>query len=487
MKIKITSAHFVFFSILLNAVLIIFLIYHIVLRPSGTISKPEPNSKELSNEEETLRTQQATDETKDKYDDDTNFTASAERSVQVPYQRTEGIIGSLPSDIPENEARSLILAADKNVIIADVRSREFNDSTLRSKLEKLPLLTVYVIFRFTKEIDFQTIHRMENHGFRTVTKKALNEYMGKSFGVFQGTYRALKIIRRNTMLRSAYLMSSYSAKGYYSLRAVSDTDCERIHLTFMLPHSKPGKTLLSRKISAGGLTKIKIFDEKITDESVIYNIEIKRNHPVTLFCDLLYRVDIETILDYHVQISGNSTVADYVNRMQNNPLYPVFTSEAEKIVFTEYSDNIALHIKPTNTLKDIWQYIRNTLDENITYDWDKRYQFFSGNLAYTNIRDMYMTTEELSHQKTGACPERSGLEAAIMRKIGIAARTSTRLFHMYIEVYEPAVGWLTTSAMLNEIPLCESRDGAQSYFADWKPAHPIRLKWDGGLYPVVLY
>jgi hypothetical protein len=108
--------------------------------------------------------------------------------------------------------------------------------------------------------------------------------------------------------------------------------------------------------------------------------------------------------------------------------------------------------------------------------------------VYTDIKDMYMTTETLSKIKTGTCTERRPMEAAILRKSGIAARTATRSAHIFTEIYIPDTGWISTSPLLNEIPLCESIDEGQSYFIEWTPKSPVRvLHWSGILYPQIIF
>jgi hypothetical protein len=237
----------------------------------------------------------------------------------------------------------------------------------------------------------------------------------------------------------------------------------------------------------GGLSKVKLHNENIDGDILTYEIELKQNKPITLFCNLQYAISLNQILKHHIRVSGDMTIDEYKKVMKSNDIDTVFTLESPKIQFSSYVSNIATNFNGTNTIAFVWDKLTDILDKDIRYDWNKRSLFFSGRKTYNDIKDMYMTTKELGESKLGACPERSSLEAAVLRHLGISARTTTRLYHIFVEAYLPDITWVTTSGILNEIPLCVSPNHKQSYFVSWEPGHPIKLKWEGGLYPAVLY
>lgn len=390
-------------------------------------------------------------------------------------------------NLTEYENIKMMFSADDNLELIKYKSEEFDISRVKNMLHKLPSLSLYSLVIFQEPITYKTIEYMKQKGIIPVRKKYITEYIHKNHGIFYSHYRNLSYIYRSRMIKGIYILKKYTAKGIYKLNFLPGESAAKADVRFSLPYSKYGHQLISRPVSVGGINRVEVFEEKLYDNTLKYKLELKKNSPLTLYCDLRYIIDIEKTLQHHIYIAGEINMKKYLNKIKSYKELEPFLKPSKKIVMTDTISNLARHITYTNTLAYTWYYLSQKLDDMITYDWNKRYDFFSGNIPYNDIREMYMTSDQLMSIKKGACPEQSSVEAAFYRILGVPVRTSTRLYHMYIDVFIPDTGWCSTSALLNEIPLCHSTNHKQSYFVDWDPDIPVKLKWEGGLYPLILY
>lgn len=383
----------------------------------------------------------------------------------------------------------LLLHNDPNIELLKYRSEEFKNSALKEKLDIIPTMSLYLLVKFKAPIEYKTLEYMKSKGLITVNNKMVSESIGKKHEVFLGKYISLRNLLGSPHIENIYILTKYTAKGFYKLNFLPQVDKENATINFHLPFSKPGRTLLSRPVSVGGIQSVRVFSETLEDRVLTYELELKKNIPLQLYCDLKYIIDIEKLLQHHIRIAGTMTLQSYQERMARIPQFDTFLKPTQKIQFTKTISNLAKKVTPSTTISQAWSILSKELDQMIQYDWDKRTAFFGGQISYTNIRDMYLSTYDLLEKpvKVGACPERAMVEAAYFRMLGVPTRTTTRLYHMFVEVYIPETGWVTTSGILNEIPLIESSNQDQSYFVDWAPAFPVKLKWEGGLYPVIIF
>ena len=339
------------------------------------------------------------------------------------------------------------------------------------------------MIEFKEEFTAKYFKIMNEYGFEFV-KKSMNKNFSKKIAIFYVKYQFLKKAKYLSFIKDIYILKSFVAEGYYRLKVIPQENIDKIEFFFHLPYSKPGRKLLMKELS---IFRSDGKIENIEEDSIlkIYS-SLRKEKPLVFFCKFKYFVDLGEMMKHDINVVGHDVfLEDYRKLVNKDPIYSTFTSFSDKIMKTKYVDKITAKIPKKATLANIWKAITKELNEDIRYDWKKRKLFFSGNLPYVNIEDMYLSTEEIGKRKLGACPERSSLEAAILRNLGIPARTVTRLYHIYVEVYFPKIGWVSTSCNIEEIPLCQSLDEKQSYFVFWKPEHPIRLKWEGIFYPSI--
>ena len=380
----------------------------------------------------------------------------------------------------------LKLRPDDHLQLVKYNDRDFKASRLRRYLGLLPNIRIYVLLDFTRPATFKAIQAIEDHGFAAIKPKS--EYLGKKLGVFYGKYRATRNLLHKSYIKDIYLLNEFTANGNYTLSVIPEDDLDDLQFNFHLPFSKPGRELIERTFDFIGYSRDAIKDHASVGDRLLITMNVRKKKLIKLFSRVKYKISLEELLRHHIRVIGHITIEQYKRQMNQQEDLTTFTAFSEKIVISDYINEVAATISETNTLNQTWAMISKRLDRDIRYDYDKRFRFFNGMIIYRDIKDMYMTAAQLGEKKVGACPERSSLEAAILRKLGVAARTATRLYHIYTEILMPqGLGWVTTSGLIKEIPLCESQDEKQSYFVSWSPEHPIRLKWEGGLYPAILY
>ncbi len=394
-----------------------------------------------------------------------------------------------PELLQEYESVKRRFSPDTHLKLIKYGGEDFKTSTLRTKLNQVRTVKLYVIARFDKPIDFPMISQLKRLGFSPLNQYPLSEYIDKKLGIFYVRYyKLLPAVTTVAELSDIYILTQYTARGFYQLGMKSLALHDELELEVKFPYSKSGRELLYKKNTITGTTD---FAEKVSDDfKSIVTAPLTEGQIVTFHSDLRYHILLEKLLDTHIYVQGaNINPVAYRKQMQeyHANLNKEFTSFSEKIVPSVYVNSIIKRINTNDSIAEIWKQLTRILDREIAYDWQKRELFFSGNLTYHNIKNMYMTAEELGRKRKGACTERASLEIALLRELGIAARAATRLYHIYTEIYIPGGGWTTTSLTLNEIPLDASQNEDMSYFVSWAPEHPIRLKWGGYMYPNIIF
>ncbi len=379
---------------------------------------------------------------------------------------------------------------DEKLKLVSYYEVDFKESELYRKLMKYPSIRIYTLLEFSEAISYKTLYKLERIGFTKIPNLKDEKYLGNFFAVFYTSFNNLKKSFRYSKITNGFILENYTAKGVYKLGIRTDKPKENITFRVSAPFSKTGKEIIAinSRFQQDG-DENNLIDKRVDQNEGIITTRIHPREKITFLSEIKYAVSLKKSLNDSIYLSGKGVyLTDYVQQMEeeHSQLYETFTSYSEKVVPSSYIDSIARQLDRRADLTGIWKQITRILNKDIRYDWKKRDLFFNGNLTYNNIKDMYMTAEELGNKKVGACPERTSLEISLLRQLGIAARSSTRLYHIFTEIYIPKKGWITTSTTLNEIPLCSSKDEKIAYFIDWSPNHPIRLKWEGYLYPLVI-
>ena len=352
-----------------------------------------------------------------------------------------------------------------------------------------PKLKVYVLIEFHKNIVPPILDFIyENYRFK-IFKSQYPYYLKTKKKIFKGAFVNLKYLLRYKKIKSIFLLKEYPIKGFYSIRISTRVQPKSsIQFKIFFPKSMKGISFYNfkYKLHKG---KNKIIETKKTNHYFIMDAFLKKRSFLTYYSSFSGKVNVENYLQRSVYAAGkNITLKEYQNWITNqtNENLIIYTNFSDKIDYSDLVEEVKNSVKKEKAISSSVRYIIKKLDREIKYDFKKRKLFFSGNLTYTNIRDMYLKCSELSTKKIGACPEQSSLEIATLRSLGILSRSATRLFHIYAEVYLPKIGWVTTSPELDEIRLIESNDEKQSYFIDWQPNHPIDIKWNGEIYPEIV-
>lgn len=376
---------------------------------------------------------------------------------------------------------------DKDISLVNYRGSIFKNSKLAKYLNLSSTIRIYVLLEFTKPVGPEVFYRLRSYGFRVIPTLKRDRYYRKHAGIFYVPFRKLKNIRNDKAVRNIFIIERYNALSKYQLGIKSSESIDSIEFKINYPYSKPGLIVsnlsYSFKSSAPIMMKHDIPEKNLLTirTPIVKNELYFFNSRYTLKVDLLESLK----RDFIVSAKG-ITLKEYRRKIEiTSELKNIFTRQGEKIVTSDYVNNIIRQINTNMDITGIWKQITFILDKDIEYDWQKRELFFSGNLPYYNIKDMYLNVQELSEKKVGACTERTSLEIVILRELGIAARSATRVYHIFTEIYVPQKGWLSTSLILNEIPLCHSYDENMAYFIEWDKSFPIYLKWVGRVIPEV--
>ncbi len=377
---------------------------------------------------------------------------------------------------------------DKKLILVNFfkERKEFIETDLYRKLKNYPAFKVYTILEFSIPIDYKVLYKLERLGFSKVFTFKDDKYLGRKVAVFYTSFGKVRNSFRYSKIIDGYILENFTARGFYKLGIRSDVPADDLLIRVSVPFSNPGKEIV--EIDSGFVEEASTIKKKVSGVNGLIRTKINPDQKITFKSEIKSVISLKENLDISIHNAGRGIyLPAYIEEMKKNypKLYKTFTQYSEKVVPSSYIDSIVSKIDKEEDLTDMWKQITRFLDQDIYYDWSKRDLFFNGRLTYNSIKDMYLTSAELGEKKIGACPERTSLEIALLRQMGVASRSFTRLYHIYTEVFIPQKGWITTSSTLNEIPLCRSNDEKIAYFIDWTPKHPVRLKWEGGLLPLI--
>lgn len=345
-------------------------------------------------------------------------------------------------------------------------------------LQEFPTLKVFAKITFAGSARSDWLKKLAKQGveFPLGWKKNLR----KSHAVVRITPRQVTVVQKFAFVQDVEIFVEFLASASYKLKIWLDGPQEKVSFTVSLPYGRYGHKLLSRSAQFEGIKG----PMRQTDQLITAVVDTLDTRFAVFSAKMEFLVNLRELLALHIRIWGKDvSLQKYLSQVSRWPLTPKYLQTNENIKFCNYVNEFAKGVLVTDSLQKIWDNITRKLDADILYDWRKKADFFSGNLAYKDIKDMYLTCTQLSVMRVGACPERSALEVSMLRRLGIPARTVTRLFHIYAQVYVPQLGWVPTSVNARQIPLCESVGDDISYFVSWKPHHPVRIKWEGEFIP----
>lgn len=124
--------------------------------------------------------------------------------------------------------------------------------------------------------------------------------------------------------------------------------------------------------------------------------------------------------------------------------------------------------------REEYQRLYNFLKNSVSYDQKKRNKYFSGQMVYSDLDEMYQDMTVTLARRVGACPDTSLIECAFLRARGIPCRTAGRFGHFFSMVYVPGHGWMSTSVTPTGIPLILDPGPDHAKYQRWNPK--IKLK-----------
>lgn len=373
---------------------------------------------------------------------------------------------------------------DPELLTYELGTKEFDDSRLAKLILRRGGIKAYFLVKLKSNLGSSLVNFVK-YGYAPQGDK--QSLLNVDEVLVYGHFRGVRNLMADPGVSSVSIARRLSVVGYYSLDVRPQASMKEVTFSFATPHSSRGHELKMKEDSFRNLNENLVYESREEDGIKKIKMDLIRGQNFSYLSELRYTLDLEDLLSRELLSVGQKSLSAYQELIASHRETAPFLEYKGKVDESPFLDSFAYGVKPNQSLASIWLNMTKVLDRAVIYDYQKRKDFFNGNIVYSDIRDMYLTASELVDQRIGACPERSSLEAAMFRKLGVATRISTRLFHIYVEVYVPGLGWVTTSPLLREIPIISSKDGDQSYFVDWDKSVPLKIQWKGWLNPVASF
>lgn len=363
-------------------------------------------------------------------------------------------------------------------------SEPANDDLLINKfIHTIPFYKIYVYIEFNDNLTLKNFSELTSK-YLIVEKKNISDIVKNKNGLFKIKLQNYNSIISNKFIKSIKPIFNYTEEGIYQIHfRVKEKINEPIEFKITLPRDSSGKKILNLnyKINLKPVEEKIIKDEAENNWLIVSYSNINSNQELKFDAVFEYNVDLNKLINSSFFLLDDKINIEYTD---DSIILKKYLSEGNKICYSdkriiELSDEIN---KKTNSIKKSVDYVKKFIKKNIKYDFKKKRDYFGGKMIYIQMDDMYQSTVQTLNRKIGACPDEAEIETAILRKLGIPARTAGRYQHFYAQIYVPEKGWIDTSLAQEQILLFISPDNNDYPFVNWNKKIKVQTtKWYGKL------
>ena len=311
-----------------------------------------------------------------------------------------------------------------------------------------------------------------------------NHLLGKSKGIFVIRARRLNQLEKNELIETVDPLREFLLYGSYRIDFRIDEETagfrEPLKLSVTGPRNGFGKRLVKTEVQIRPSVPFR----SLIDSAGNRWIEAKFPNPehgqkIQFDFRFSYQVNVKQLLEHALAMISpeKGSMIDYMKLRQRNSSALKYLRPAEKIdsdspgIRWLAKDRIGSTFSP---VKAYWRIHRFT-EETIDYDQEKKEAFFGGRKVYRNMGRMYQPAEKTLRIRSGACPDVSVLETALLRAAAFPARTAGRWGHFYTQIYLPGRGWLSPSVTPTGIPLVRDVSNRHKPFVLWSPDMSLQI------------
>ena len=368
------------------------------------------------------------------------------------------------------------------------KERKGGKSYFHQVARKFPSFKTIVQVEFKESVVDHLLSSLKSSGLRPVNQN-WNHLLGRSKGIFVVRARRLNQLEKSEQIETVDPLSEFLLYGSYHIdfRINEETSEFRGPLKLLVtgPRNGFGKRLVKTEVQIRPSLPYRIRRDSAGNRW----IEAKFPNPehgqkIQFDFRFSYQVDVRRLLEHALAMISpeEGSMAEYMKLRRRNSAALKYLRPAEKIDSNSpgirwlAKDRIGSTFSP---VKAYWR-IHRFMEETIDYDQEKKEAFFGGRKVYRNMGRMYQPAEKTLEMKSGACPDISVLETALLRAAAFPARTAGRWGHFYTQIYLPGRGWLSPSVTPTGIPLVRDVNHSHKPFVTWSPHISLQItNWWG--------
>ncbi len=269
-----------------------------------------------------------------------------------------------------------------------------------------------------------------------------------------------------------------AAHSFTYFEYVGHAPQEQMTFTIALPGSAPGRTRTAVHVFCRPDVQPTITADDVGNEfATITLADVQPGQMVHFDCFASYEYDAEQIMLRSAFFLPSTAMPQSWPAEAQPFIKPGFHIESESQAIRDAATEIKA-TKPAG-LDGLINATVQYVSRHVRYNNDKRDKYFGGKFIYNSPWEMWQGAEQTLKTGTGCCPDSAELKVALLRALGVPARTAVHTGHLYAEIWIPDLGWITDGPMFN-IPLLRSPDADNHTYFDWSPRVPVRCAGWGG-------
>jgi len=373
---------------------------------------------------------------------------------------------------------ALLLTAGVLVLIVPETHAELNLEELAAKCPSAKILAEVAFEAPLTARDLRQLRKLELNPI-TPNKDAL---IGRDTLPFAARASNALRLRKEDRVTAVKWIKRYPVAAHYRIyfEYVGEKTAPRLTFTVATPRSAPGRTLRSLESFVWPKTEFTTTRDEADNQFLTAKLtDVEPGRKVLFDFYAAYAYDTETIIEKSMVMLGPTPMPETWPEKMQPFLKPGFHIESDAGPIT----GLAERLKVGNRLDASAHAVLRHVGRRVEFDHDKRERYFGGRFTYGNSWEMWQGAVGTLDRGVGCCPDTAELKTALLRAMGIPARTAVHTGHLYAEFYVPGAGWLTDAPMYN-VPLVRSPGPDNRTYFEWKPELPVRcVEWECDIQP----
>ena len=367
------------------------------------------------------------------------------------------------------------------VIIGLLGSVAFADLDLNALAQRTPKARVLVEVTFHGPIAANHVRSFRKLGLQPIATNT-TALIGREKLMFQSRAdAAAKLAEGNEVVEVRWIKQYPVATHCHAyFEYAGDEPAPELTFTMATPRSAAGRTLTSLHCFASPETAFTTATDAAGNEFLTVKLaDVQPRQQVLFDFYATYDYDTETIVAGSMAMLNATPMPDTWPEELRPFLQPGFHTESDAPEILEAAKALTTSDRLDERARAVMAYV----GKSVKYDHDKRERYFGGRYVYNNSWEMWQGALGTLKRGIGCCPDTAELKVALLRAVGIPARTAVHSGHLYAELYVPDRGWLTDAPMYN-IPLIRSPGADNCAYFSWEPELPVRcVEWGGQTQP----